>query len=553
MTGELTKQITTILRDHYSLDITPTFTRPEESHGDFATNIALQVAGKVDMSPREVATKIVEELTKYDNTLKIEIAGPGFINIRMSDSDVMKSVQNATILQQPLVGKVIVAEYSDANAFKALHAGHLYTSLVGDAVANILQAGGGEVKRVNFGGDIGMHVGRAMWAIIRELGGEYPEKLDDIPKTKRAEWVSGHYVEGTQASKEDEVVKAEIIAINKRVYELHSKQDKASNFAKIYWICRQWSYDGFDELYEQLGMHPFDKYYPESAVWELGLETVEKQIGPVYEKSDGAVIFRGEKYGFFTQVFITSEGLPTYAGKDVGLIQHKYMDFKYDLSYIITDVAQKDHLSVVMKSIEQFEPKLVQRTVHHTHGRVKFADGRKMSSREGNVVMANDVIAAAEEAANSEDQAVTLGAIRYAFLKNRIGGDIAYDPVESVAQEGNSGPYLQYALVRARSILRKAEDIQASYDFSELDPAERSLGRKIGMYQEAFSDALTEYSPHHICTYLYELSQTFNRFYEKSRVIGDPRASERKALVESYEKVLSHGLGILGMPKPEKM
>lgn len=537
----------------YQEKIMPVFTRPEEQHGDFATNVALQLSSKVDVPPLKIADQITDKLKSYDEALLLSVAGPGFINVTLADSTVFTSAMDATKLQRPLAGKVIVAEYSDANAFKALHAGHLYTSLVGDAVANMLQAGGGEVKRVNFGGDIGMHVGRAMWAILKELGGEFPEKLDDIPKPKRAEWVSDHYVEGTQAYNENEQAKTEIIAINKRVYQLHSTLDKTSNFAQIYWTCRRWSYEGFDQLYEQLGMHPFDKYYPESAVWELGLKTVKEHIGSVYEESDGAVIFRGEKYGFFTQVFISSEGLPTYAGKDVGLIQHKYADYKYDLSYIITDNTQKDHLSVVMKSIEQFAPKLVERTVHHTHGRVKFADGRKMSSREGNVVMARDVINAAEEAANSKNLAITLGAIRYAFLKNRVGGDIAYDPVESVAQEGNSGPYLQYALVRARSILRKAEDIQTSSAASELDPVERSLARKIGMYQDAFSNALSEYSPHHICTYLYELSQTFNKFYEKSRVIGDTRAGERKALVEAYEKVLSHGLGILGMPKLEKM
>lgn len=551
--GELSKQIADICKDLFDESVDIQLSRPDENHGDFTTNIALQIAGKVNKSPRNIAEEIVAEIRKIDTSVELTIAGPGFINIRLSDSELMKAVQNPTKFPKPLAGKVVVAEYSDANAFKALHAGHLYTSLVGDAVANIMNVAGAEVKRVNFGGDVGMHVGKAMWAIIQKLGGEHPDQLDKIPKEERATWVSDRYVEGNKSYEENSSDKAEIIDANIRVYEVHKSGDKNSEFAQIYWKCRQWSYDGFDSLYNVLSMHPFDKYYPESAVADLGVKTVLAHVGKVYEESDGAIIFRGEPYGLFTQVFISSEGLPTYAGKDVGLIQHKFEDYHYDLSYIITDVAQKDHLSVVMKSIEQFEPRLVERTTHHTHGRVKFADGKKMSSREGNVVMANDVIDAAMQASSSKDQSVTLGAIRYAFLKNRIGGDISYDPVESVAQEGNSGPYLQYALVRARSILRKAADITPNEDIDHLDTDERSLARKIGMYQEAFADALTEYSPHHICTYLYELCQVFNRFYEKSRVVGDSRASERKALVEAYEKVLSHGLGILGMPKPEKM
>jgi arginyl-tRNA synthetase len=448
---------------------------------------------------------------------------------------------------------VVVAEYSDPNAFKALHAGHLYTSLVGDAVANILSRAGADVKRVNFGGDVGLHVGKAMWAILQSIGGENPEKLDQLPVDQRATWVTDRYVEGNTAYLSNEEQKLEITDINRRVYEVHATNDRQSAFAQIYWICRQWSYDGFDQLYERLGMHPFDKYYPESAVSDLGLKTVREHTGSVYEESDGAVVFRGEQHGLFTQVFINSEGLPTYAGKDVGLIEQKYLDYKYDLSFIITDASQKDHLAVVMKSIEQFQPELVARTIHHTHGRINFADGRKMSSREGNVVMADDVINAAFEASSNPEDQVVLGAIRYSFLKNRIGSDIAYDPNESVAQEGNSGPYLQYALVRARSIIRKVAETQIADSVDELDAAERSLARKLSMYPEVFDSALKDYSPHHICNYLYELAQVFNRFYEQSRVIGDPRAPVRVGLVQSYEKVLASGMDLLGMPKPERM
>lgn len=547
MTGDI-KQI---VQETFGVSVEPVLTRPDEQFGDYATNIALQLAGKLGKNPREIADEVVARLS--ERGIEAQVAGPGFINMFVPDNQLFSSMLSATTIPKPLAGQVVVSEYSDPNPFKALHAGHLYTSLVGDAVSNILETAGADVKRVNFGGDVGLHVGKAMWGILQALQGENPDRLSEIPVGDRAHWVSDRYVDGHTAYTNDESAKQAIIAINKRVYDIHASNDQESDFAKIYWTCRQWSYEGFDQLYQRLNMQPFDKYYPESSVDQLGYETVKNHVGAVYEESDGAIIFRGEPYGLFTQVFINSQGLTTYAGKDVGLIQQKYSDYSYDLSFIITDYSQKDHLAVVMKSIEQYEPELVAKTVHHTHGRINFADGSKMSSRSGNVVMASDVLDATYEVAEKKNDQIVLGAIRYSFLKNRIGGNIAYDPEESVAQEGNSGPYLQYALVRARSILRKIENTEPAREVESLDPAERSLARKLSMYPEAFDSALKEYSPHHLCNYLYELAVVFNRFYEQSRVIDDPRASIRVALVAAYEKVLADGLRILGMPQPEEM
>jgi arginyl-tRNA synthetase len=547
MTGVLQK----IVQELFDVSIEPVFTRPDEQFGDYATNIALQLAAQLGKNPREIAEAIAGRLN--ESGLEASVAGPGFINIKLSDQKLFEAALTSAELPKPLDGKVIVAEYSDPNPFKALHAGHLYTSLVGDAIANLMESAGADVKRVNFGGDVGLHVGKAMWGILQALGGEKPEKLDSIAEEERAEWVSARYVEGHAASSDNETAKAEIIETNKRVYQVHAEDDQESAFAKIYWTCRKWSYDGFDRLYQRLNMKPFKQYYPESSVDQLGLETVKKHLGTVYEESDGAIIFRGEKYGLFTQVFVNGEGFTTYAGKDVGLIQQKYADYHYDQSFIITDFSQKDHLSVVLKSIEQYEPELVAKTIHHTHGRINFADGSKMSSRSGNVVMANDVLDATYKAAREQNDDVILGAIRYSFLKNRIGGDIAYDPEESVAQEGNSGPYLQYALVRAASILRKAQGIIPAQKVDELAPPERALARQLSMYPEVFGAALQDYSPHHLCNYLYELAVVFNRFYEQCRVIDDPRSEIRVQLVASYEQVLSHGLNLLGMPQPEEM
>ncbi len=421
-----------------------------------------------------------------------------------------------------------------------------------------MDVGGAKVHRVNFGGDVGLHVGKTMWAILQELGGEHPEKLTGISDDEKLDWVSQRYVIGNTAYDEDEQAKAAIIVINKRVYDIHANEDHDSPFAKIYWSCRQWSYDGFDALYARLGMVPFAKYYPESAVSDLGLATVKQHIGDVYKESQGAIVFHGEEHGLFTQVFINSQGLPTYAGKDVGLIQQKQLDYAPDQSFIFTDISQKDHLAVVMASIKQFAPELVAATRHYTHGQIKMVGGVKMSSRKGNILRASDILDAAatanQQLNESKSSEVELGAVKYAFLKNRIGGDIIYDPKESVSLEGNSGPYLQYAHARAQSILRKAQGDAATELLAEtLEPGERSLVRKISEYSEVVDKAVVELMPHHICTYLYELAQTFNRFYEHNRVIDDERQVLRLALVSKYAQTLHDGLQILGIHAPAKM
>ena len=555
---EISTALSRAIKELFDVDITPELTRPDEQFGDYSTNVALQLAGRVQKPPREVASLLVEAVKDNlgDQVKDLTIAGPGFINITMSDAFLLQGAQQA-IKNKPksYQGQIVVTEYSDPNPFKVLHAGHLYTSIVGHAVANLVEVAGGTVHRVNFGGDVGLHVGKTMWAIIQDLGGELPQKLVDIPEDKRSEWMAACYVKGTQAYEDDEAAKAAITDANKRVYEVHASNDHESDFAQIYWTCRAWSYDYFNAFYARIGT-PFERYYPESQTAPLGLQTVREQLDKgVYSQSDGAVVFKAEQYGLHTRVFINSQGIPTYEAKDVGLIMLKKQDYNFDRSIVITDNGQEQYMAVVLKSIEQFAPELVAATTHLTHGVVKLAGGVKMSSRKGNFLRALDVIDSAEKANKAatgrDDEQAVLGAVKYSFLKSRIGGDIVYDPEESVSLLGNSGPYLQYAHARARSILAKAEQSMAA--ITGLEAAERSLARKVAEYPDAVQKAVEDLMPHHICTYLYELAQTFNRFYEHNRVIGDDRQAIRLQLVEHYADILHDGLSILGIAAPEKM
>lgn len=559
------KTVQKIVKQLFDVDQEIILTRPDAKFGDFSTNVALQLARQLEKNPRELAEQLAAGLNQTNEFAAVSIAGPGFINLKLKNEILADEL--AKIIEKPAeYGKsdlykdqIVVTEYSDPNPFKVLHVGHLYTSVVGDAISNLIENAGGVVHRVNFGGDIGMHVAKTMWAIIRDLGGETPDKLSEISEDERPEFMAKCYVQGTRAYDDDENAKTEITQLNKKIYQINTDKDQQSPLAQIYWTCRKWSYDYFGSFYGRIGTK-FEKYYPESEVAGIGLETVlqQKEAG-VFKESDGAIVFEGEPYGLHTRVFVNKEGIPTYEAKDIGVSIRKWDDYKFDQSIIITANEIVEYMKVVLKAIEQFRPELAQRTKHITHGMIKLAGGEKMASRKGNFIRAVDVldmVADANEAAQgNRDEAPILGAIKYAFLKFKIGADSSFDPKESVSIQGNSGPYLQYALARAKSIIKKSEsessiEVPDQNDYTDF---ERNLLIKLTEYKDVIQRATTDLTPHILCTYLYELAQSFNRFYENSQVVGDAREGIRLKLVEAYVGILTNGLMVLGIPTPERM
>lgn len=558
MRQELEQAIAGVCKELFGVDVRIELTRPDEQFGDYATNVALKLGKQLGKNPRDVAQVVTDKLKEQSSAFQdLDVAGPGFINVKLTTESLLKLAVEKP--RQSLTGKQVVAEYSDPNPFKILHAGHLYTTVIGDAIANLLESAGAVVHRLNYGGDVGRHVGMSMWAIIKFLDGENPEKLQAVDENGRLDWLSARYVEGNSAFEDNEEAKAGITEANKRVYELHANNDHESAFAQIYWTSRQWSYDGFDKLYDQLQITKFEKYVPESTVTPKGIEMVQKGLSEnVFEESDGAVVFVGEPHGLHTRVFLNSKGLPTYEAKDLGLAATKWEEYHFDMSVIITANDIVEYMKVVLKALEHFYPGGEARSKHLTHGLIKLPGAVKMSSRKGNILRATDILEAARTAnktlTGQDNEQTVLAAVKYAFLKQRIGGDIIYDPSESVALEGNSGPYLQYAHARAKSILGKAPaEGSKQLKVDDLEHGERSLVRKLGEYSEVIDKAVQDLLPSHITTYLYELAQTFNRFYEQSRVIGDPRQDIRLQLVQKYADTLKNGLKLLNISAPEHM
>lgn len=553
------KVLQAYITQKYGITQTVATSRPDPKFGDSATNVALQLAKPTGKNPRVIAEELAQHLRETGNYSEVSIAGPGFINIRLSDDTLWKQAQARNLIDWS--GQSLVFEYSCPNAFKELHTGHLYQTIFGDNMARLLERTGVDMHRTSFGGDVGLHVAKSMHGIIAFLGGEHPQKLQEVSSDamERAAWVSARYVEGARAYEDSEDDKQAIIELNKKVYQLHKSGDQDSDFAQLYYTVRQWSFEYFDAFYDAVQVRRIPRYYPESETVAPGMAVVDAQLARgVLEQSDGAIVFKGdETKHLHTRVFVNSAGLPTYETKDTGVIALEKQEYDFDKRILITGNDQKEYMRVVFAANEQFDPELQGKMTHITNGTVKFADGKKMSSRLGNVARGIDVVTAVRqrvtELVDNTDviEDVTMGAIKYAFCRYKLGGDIAFNIDETVSLQGNSGPYLQYAHARVSAIIAKSD--QTPQYAGILDQHERELVVKLGEYTDILNDAINELSLHGLCGYLYELAQTFNRFYEHAQIVGHEREAHRLAIAHQYRHVLADGLELLGIAAIEKM
>ncbi len=570
---ELQISLKNIIKDHFGLDFEPEITpAPENISADYSTNTPLKLAKALHQNPMQIAEELKSLLDDHFNqsseaqnitggtsspelVADITITPPGFLNFSLPDAYFFAKITDfaenfgQNISWDEYQNQTIICEFSDPNPFKVLHVGHLYTSIVGDAISRLFEYAGAKVIRANFGGDVGLHVAKTMYALLQESAENNLDNLtiEDIAKC---------YIKGTASYEDDPEAKAEITKLNKQIYQINANDEHGTPLADLYWRGRELSYKYFNNFYASIGLK-FDKYYPESTVAALGLKTVKEQLkAGIYEESNGAVIFDGEKYGLHTRVFINNEGVPTYEAKDVGLIFTKWQDYHFDKSVIITGNEQLEYMKVVLKSIEQYAPDLVAKTAHLTHGLVKLPGNVKMSSRKGNFLKAVDVLdlvrTELKTAYNSTDEKVSLAATKYAFLKYKMGGNIIFDPKESVKMTGNSGPYLLYSAVRAKKILEKTSNSAPikNYTYNQF---EKNLAQKLLAYKAVLKESARDMAPHKLANFLYELAQEFSRFYENCPVAGSAQESERQKLVQVYLDTMTHGLELLGIKIPEEM
>lgn len=548
-----------------------TLTHPEDiKYGDYSTNVSLAIARNVNRNPIELAEKIIAEMNRLNvdpHLQKFEVAGPGFINIYLSREFFRKSIED--ILNQGydvgrndiLAGKKIMVEYTDPNPFKPVHIGHLMTNAIGESIARIAEHSGADVSRANYQGDVGLHVAKAIYGLLKDPSlqsqeGDHKFQALNIGKA---------YVLGSQAYEDNEFAKKEIDEINKKIY---ARSDEEIN--QVYAWGFEATMKAFEDLYDILGTE-FKYYFLESQMAQIGENTVRAHMGSVFEESDGAIVFKAEKYDpkLHTRVFVTSQGLPTYETKELGLAEEKFKtEPGMDLSITITANEQEDYMKVVAKALSLVHPEYENKMKHITHGMMRFASG-KMGSRKGNVITGESLLADiragvrermvdrdfTEEEKEKIITAVAVGAFKYSVLKQSIGGDIIFDFEKSISFEGDSGPYLAYSHARANSVLEKAQKENILPDHQQAPAETFEIEKLLYRFGEVVARSSASYEPHHITTYLIDLARSFNNFYGNNIIVGkdDKYSGYKIALTYVFMFVMKTGLHLLGTEAPKKM
>lgn len=558
-------------RDDIVLEPAPAYT-----DADYATNVAFIVAKYKGTSPRGVADNLVKTLKSHLDPkgmlAGVEAAGAGFLNFRLSEEWLKAGLFEALDAGEDFgrgdlhTNKNIIIEFADPNPFKEFHVGHLYSNTVGEALARLMEWQGGEVKRANYYGDVGIHVAKAIWGVegmMRQEGHALGDLEKKALKERIAFWGRG-YAKGAQAFEEDEQAKREMVSLNLRLYQ------KDSTIQELYAKGKAWSLEYFETIYKRLGTR-FDYYFPESEVAGRGLALVhEYEKKGIFEKSQGAIVFPGERHGLHTRVVVNSIGLPTYEAKELGLAFLKQEMFPYDQSIIITANEVDSYFRVILCALHEIDPELAKETRHLSHGMVRLPEG-KMSSRKGNVVTGESLLDEAKERAlylieSSSEQKkikekkekdeiaekVAVAAVKYALLKHALGHDIVFSFEDSVTFEGDSGPYLQYTYARTQSILARSQKPKDS-QWSTLNEDELAMARILLRFPDTALSVAKNNAPSGLCAFLFGAAKKFNAFYDRHRIVGSNEEAQRIGLTRLTAHVVKMGLYLLGIQAPETM
>ena len=530
-------------------------TPKEKTHGDYSTNIALALAKKLNKNPIEVAGGLVKELSskvlKNIGIEKVEVAGPGFINFYLSKKffvENLKKINKNFGKNSNLKDQKVIVEYTDPNPFKEFHIGHLMSNSIGESISRIFEFQGAKVKRANYQGDVGLHVAKAIWGKMQN---------------QNQAWQNA-YVFGSEKYEINETAKKEITELNKKIFE---RSDK--NINALYDKGKKESLEYFEKIYKTLGTK-FDYYFFESAVADFGKKIVENGLkSGIFEKGEkGATIFKGEKTGLHTRVFINSEGLPTYEAKELGLAHIKYKKYGYNQSVIITGNEINEYFKVLLSAMLQIFPELAEKTKHIGHGMMRLSEG-KMSSRTGKIITFEFLLNKVEELVkekiknrdfsekekNEISEKIAIGALKYSILKQSIGSDIIYDFEKSISFEGDSGPYLQYSYARAQSVLKKAKAEKIKASLKNIPNEISKLEKDMIYFPEIVEKSGKEYEPHVITLYLTELAREFNNYYANNKIVdkNDDFSSYKVAITEAFSIIMKNSLWLLGIQAPEKM
>jgi arginyl-tRNA synthetase len=496
----------------------------------------------------------------------------GYLNLYFSTAEYARKVVDTVLAEGSAYGEgadkdeTVMVEYSQPNTHKSFHVGHLRNVILGGSVCRILEFAGYEVIRANYLGDIGLHVVKWMWNYLKNHKGE-------IPGEDKTYWMNEIYAEADRLF-QDPANEAEVRAL----YARWNARDP--EIVELWKRTRQWSLEGFEQIYDLLGEH-FDRIYFESEVEDAGTELIEKLIEdglaedgrpeePVFIDLDAAV---GTENEYRVLVILRSDGSSLYATKDLPLAIKKFEEYDLDRSIYVIDVRQSLYLKQIFKTLDLLGYEWADQLYHLAYELVNLPGNVTMASREGTVVLFDDLVEEAtgrakeivqeknpelsDEAKETIAKAVALGALKYTMLSRDNTKVVTFDWDAALDFNGQAAPYIQYAHVRAGSILRKA-GVETAPDApfpADLAKAEVDLIEAMTRLPEDVQRAAEELRPLILANLAFDLAKAFNDFYNTCQVLNAEPATRayRLRLVAAAKQVIATSLNLLGIDAPNMM
>ncbi|MCE1253434.1 MAG: arginine--tRNA ligase [Anaerolineae bacterium] len=531
---------------------------------------------KINVGERaqEIAQQVKENLGQPAGFERIE-AVKGYLNLYFSSAEYSRRVIDAVLENGATFGRGeakherVMVEFSQPNTHKAFHVGHLRSAILGDVISRILEFAGYDVVRANYPGDIGLHVIKWLWNYMKFHKGEKPER--DV-----THWMGSLYAEANKRLEENPDLESEVRAL----YKLWDQRDP--EVVELWKETRQWSLDGFTEMYRSLDIR-FDVYYFNSMAEQPGKEVVDELIkkgiakderaegGTVIVKLDELLGLKQEKYR--VMVVLRSDSTALYSTEDLALAKIKFGDYP-DLvkSYYVVDVRQSLHFQQVFKTLELAGYEWATRCEHIPYELVNLPGNVVMASREGTVVLLEDLIREAvsralevvkeknpdlsDDAKMEIARAVGIAAIKYPMLAREGTKVVTFDWESALDFNGQAAPYIQYAYVRAGSILRRSSGLPGSQPFTgELAPAEVELVDLISRLPREVQRAAAERRPLYLANHAYALAKAFSDFYNTCPVLQAEEAqrSMRLRLTAAARQAIGNALTALGLAAPDIM
>ena len=540
----------------------------KKEFGDFQTNFAMVSSKLIGKNPREIASTLVDNFKENDIIEKLEIAGPGFINIYLKNSflnEEIKKVENEKYDFSFLnTDKTVIIDYSSPNIAKRMHIGHLRSTIIGDSIKRILQFLGFHTLADNHIGDWGTQFGKLIVAYKNWLDKKAYEE-DPIGELERI------YVQFSDEAKKNPALEDEAREELKKL-QLGDEENQ-----KLWKEFIDISLKEYNKIYDRLGVN-FDYYYGESFYNDMMPAVLEelKEKG-IAREDQGALVVFFENDKLSPAIVQKKDGSFLYTTSDLATMKFRKDELNVDEAVYLTDDRQQNHFKQVFEIGEMLGEPYNYKKTHVVFGIMRFGDGMIFSSRSGNIIRLVDLLDEAktqvkkvideknpnipEDEKENIAEIVGSGAIKYFDLSQNRTSDITFTWDKVLSFEGNTGPYLQYTYVRIMSIFRKLKEENIDIEneniiLDDMTGIERELAAELLRFPQAAVKSYESYRPNIIADYLFDMAKLFNNFYNSSSILKEENKKVMDARILLAKKtafVLKEGLSLLGIKTVDRM